>query len=104
MQKNATVVLRGPASSGGKLGLHGFVTPRHTSDGPLIITASINGKSLGSKPLGAGQTECNLTFDIPDEFVGLPSIEVTVSVDRTIVVPPDTRSLGVLFGIIDVAP
>jgi hypothetical protein len=41
------------------LGLHGFVTPKHTSDGPLTITASINGKSLGSKPLGVGRTECN---------------------------------------------
>jgi hypothetical protein len=104
MQRNASVELRGPSKAGGKLGLHGFVTPRHTADGPLLIGASINGKNLGSKPLDAGQTECNLTFDIPEEFVGMPSMIVTVSVDRTIIVPPDTRALGVLFGTIDVTP
>jgi hypothetical protein len=103
-ERSATVELRGPSAARGKLLLRAVLSPRHTQDGPITVSASVDGSLLGSRPIALGQTSCDLSFDLPDTLVGQHAMRVTIMVDRTVVSPPDTRAVGLLFGTIEVTP
>lgn len=102
--KRATVEMRGPSGPKGQITYHAFLTPHHTSSGPLTVTVSVDGRVVGKSTAPVGVSDLNPTYDLPDDLIGKRSIEVSVEVDRTIVVPPDRRALGLLFGTFEVKP
>ena len=102
--KAATVELRGPLSSPGKLGLNGFVSPLHTEKSPLDVIITANGKRVGALQIPVGGTEFHMTCDLPKEFIGARSLLINIAVDRTVTVVQDPRAFGLLFGSIEVTP
>lgn len=102
--KRATVRLRGPVAPGGQLALTGLVSHLHTKDGPLSVTATVNGKSLGAQTIQAGNNNFHLIYNLPDSLVGERAVEIAVEVDRTVSAPPDTRQVGLLFGTFEITP
>ena len=104
MAKRASVQMRGPSAPGGKLKLHALLTRLHTRTGPLTVSVSVDGKLIESRQIPDGMTDFVPTYNLPDDLVGKPSIQVTVEVDRTLIAPPDPRALGLLFGTFEVTP
>jgi hypothetical protein len=102
--KQATVQVRGPLRPHGTLTITGVVTPLHNASTSYPVTALIDGKAIGKRDIPAGASRFSLTYDIPDEFAGKPSVLVTIEVDRTVTAPPDVRELGLLMGTFEVAP
>lgn len=103
-RKTGTVEMRGPTASPAKLRVLAYVTPLHTGNGPLAVRAYVNGSAIGERQIPQGQTDCRLSFDLPETIVGQPAILVSIEVDRTVVSPPDPRQLGLLFGSIEITP
>ena len=102
MPKRATVLLHGPSAPGANLFLSGFCVARHVKTGPLRVTVSVDGTSIGHADLTKPDATFELTFPLPAQSVGKARIEVAVEVDRTFVVPSDGRELGLVFGAISV--
>jgi hypothetical protein len=102
MPKRATVLLRGPAAPGAKLFLSGYCVAQQVKTGPLRVTASVDGTSIGHADLTKPDADFELAFPLPAQSVGKAQIEVAVEVDRTFVVPSEGRELGLVFGTISV--
>jgi hypothetical protein len=103
-EKRATVELRGPARRHGTLTITGVVTPLHTGNRPYPVTALVDGRTIGKLDIPTGASRFSLTYDLPDELAGKPSILVALEVDRTVSAPPDLRQLGLLMGTLEIAP
>ena len=65
---------------------------------------SVDGRPIGKRDIPVGASRFSLTYDLPDDLVGKPSILITLDVDRTVSAPPDERRLGLLMGTFEVAP
>jgi hypothetical protein len=101
--KQATVELRGPRARG-TLTITGLVTPLHNGTVPYPVTALVDGRPIGVRDIAVGVSRFSLTYDLPDDVIGKPSIAVTIEVNRTVNAPPDLRQLGLLMGTFEVAP
>jgi len=102
MPQRATVSLRGPRTAVEKLHLAGMIPRQQVIQRPLRVTASVEGLAVGSALLSQPDALFDLSFPIPNQLVGRERVEVAVEVDRTFVVPPDRRELGLVFGSISI--
>ncbi len=97
MPKQATLRLGGPAGADQKLHVLGFCPDRQLEAGPLTLTISADGEMLPPAVIdAAGAFE--RSFPLPQQLTGKEQIEITLEVSRTFVAPPETRSLGLVFG------
>jgi hypothetical protein len=102
MGKRAAVRLEGPTSGGEKLHLEGFCSGGAHRPNPQRVSAWADGVPLGTQSITRCVSEFRLAFDLPKRLVGNPEVHIEVEVDRTFSVPPDTRQLGLPFGVVSI--
>jgi len=95
MPGQATVRLGGPRTAAEKLYLTG-----HCPSAPIQLRVTADGFPLS--PGMARSSEFTLEFAFPPSLVGKESVELSISVNRTIRPPSDGRELGLAFGIFEV--
>ena len=100
MPKRATLRMAGPSAAGQKLYLAGQCPAEQLRQGPLPVTVTVEGSTLGAAAIG--EQVFALAFALPGRLVGEPEIHVTVEVGRTFRPASDPRDLGVVFGAIEI--
>lgn len=96
--KHAVVYLPGPSAAGQKLRLHGYVTEPQLKRGSMHLTITVDGHALPASVISGPKTDFTLYYDLPNETIGLPKMEVALTVDRTFQPPGEMRNLGLAFG------
>jgi hypothetical protein len=96
--ERAVVYLPGPAATGQKLYVHGFVTDSQMKLGPMHVDLTIDGRAMPTKIIAGPGLEFRFNYDLPPDLVGRQKIEAAFTVDRTIQPPGETRNLGLAFG------
>lgn len=102
MPKRATVRVGPPRSESEMLRITAYCPAIQLRDGPLHLTATANGQSLGTRRITQAERELQLTFGLPKEAAGWSSMEVVLEVDRTFRAPADYRDLGLAITTIEV--
>ena len=97
MPKRATVTLRGPRTPAEKLYITGACPAAALKSGPLKMQVSVDGEKLVPVWIRQPEEQFSFTFELPRQLVGRSSVEVSVELDRTFFVPPDSRELGLAF-------
>jgi hypothetical protein len=97
MGRSATVRLAGPQAKGEQLTIHGSAPKPVLSAGPLHLSVSADGSSLGRFSI-ENPDQFTASFPLPDACVGKTAITVALSLDRTLAQPGDLRKLGLIFG------
>jgi hypothetical protein len=98
MGKRGVVQLSGPKTAAEHLYVKGFCPKAVLAKGPIKLTISADGTSLGTATLDkAGPFE--LQFPLPATLVGKYAITITAEVNRTLKPPKDVRELGLPFGV-----
>jgi hypothetical protein len=100
MAKQAGVRMAGPRTAGQSLYVSGALPPEFFADGPIVLTAMVEGKPL--RPVQLRQTEVDVSFPLPPEAVGRQAVEVTLQVDRTHTPPQDGRQLGIAIHSVEI--
>ena len=96
--KHAVVYVAGPAGPGRKLTVHGYGADAQIKNGPLHFALTIDGRQQPVRVIDQANPEVQFEYDLPADLVGKDRIEIAFTVDRTISVPGDERSLGLAFG------
>jgi hypothetical protein len=65
----------------------------------LKISLSVDGLEVGSSQLTKPDSAFELSFPLPAQAIGKPTVEVSVEVSRAFSLPGDQRSLGLAFGV-----
>jgi hypothetical protein len=102
MGKKAGAVLAGPVSQNEQLHLTGYCPGAQVAAGPLAGRVLVDGEDIGQLRVTQGDAGFEAAFPLPTRFVGKPSIEVTIQLDRTFRAPGDARDLGLVFGSFEV--
>jgi hypothetical protein len=97
MPKRATVTLRGPRTPAEKLYITGTCPAAALKPGPLKVQISVDGEKLAPAWIRQPQEQFSFTFELAPQFIGRSSVEISVELDRTFFVPPDSRELGLAF-------
>jgi hypothetical protein len=103
MPRRATVRLGGPVSAKDKLLLEGFCPDQQLKAGPLHLSVSVDGIPLEGAQIENTESSFRRLFVMPPSLIGRDSVEIAISVDRTLR-GPDGRELGLLFGAIAIEP
>ena len=96
--KHAVIYMRGPASSGQKLYVHGFATEPQLALGPLHFSLAAGGHEEPAQVIDRTNSEFRFQYNLPDDLVGQPRIEIAFTLDRALHLPTDVRELGLMFG------
>jgi len=96
--KHAIVYLPGPSAPGQKLYLHGFVTEAQMKLGPMHLDLTIDGHNAPTKVIAGPGLDYTFDYDLSQDLVGRPKMEVAFTVDRTIRPAGEDRDLGLAFG------
>jgi hypothetical protein len=102
MPIRASLRIGGPAAPGQKLYLHGNSAARQLSEGPTVVTVTIDGAPLAPAQIPPGAESFDLSFALPSSLVGKSELHVVVEVSRTFRPAGDNRDLGLAFGIFEV--
>ena len=97
MGKSASVQLSGPRTAAEQLTIKAFCPEPVLAKGPLTLTVSVDGSTLGSATLRKAEP-FEQRFRLPASLVGKYAVVVNVQVDKTITPSNDPRELGLLFG------
>lgn len=98
MPKKATLRMGGPMKEGQKLSVSGFCPSKQLEVGPLRVTVAVDSTVFPPVVIEHGDVPFEFEFPLPGAVTGKPSMEVSVEVERTFVVPSDGRPLGLVFG------
>jgi hypothetical protein len=99
MAKRASVSLRGPRTDAERLYVSGSCPAQLVRAGPLKLSLSVDGVPVGSSLLTKPDSAFELSFPLPAQAAGKPSVEVTVEVSRAFSFAGDNRELGLAFGV-----
>ena len=80
--------------------LTGYCPPEQSQSGPLTLSVLVDGKEISATTISKPETSFSRTFSLPFDFVGRDSVEITLSVNRTL-----SRSglpLGLAFGVFEI--
>ena len=94
MPKRATVTLHGPCYAAERLYLSGQCPARLVQVGPLGVSVRLDGVPLGQVRLTKPDSPFDFSLALPPNPACKPRVEVTLEVERTVVIPPDVRELG----------
>jgi hypothetical protein len=97
MPRRASLQMAGPATAGAKLYLRGYIPGDRLGNGPLTVTATVDGLTLAPMAISAGG-KFELAFPLPAAVVGKAAMPVVVEVSRTFRAGADIRDLGLAFG------
>ena len=100
MPRRATLRIGGPDAPGRKLYVRGDCPGEQLRAGPLDLTVSVEGSTLGVARIR--QSAFQFVFPLPDAVVGKPEIHVSLEVSRVIHPASDPRDLGLVFGVFEV--
>jgi hypothetical protein len=103
-EKRATFRLRGPSSRQAYLRISGWLPPARLTKGPLSVQVTVNGHALPSTRIEPSDTGFDLTYPLPGSLAGRHEMAVAIEVNRTVMIPPDARPLGLAFGRMEVIP
>ena len=98
MGKRAAVVMGGPSKAGIRLAVSGYCPAVVVANGPVELTASVNGREAGRLVLREPNEKFEWVVDLPSAAVGTYAMTVAVEVSRTTRIGTDTRPLGMVFG------
>ena len=101
MARRAEVRLAGPRSPGERLHIHA-VHPEHPNAGTIELAVAVNGIPVGRARIRDNRSGRHL-FALPAGVVGVEEMTVTLEVNKTYKIPPDTRELGLAFGVVELA-
>jgi hypothetical protein len=96
--RRAVVRLGGPAKAGAHLEIRGYCPDNQLARGPIQLTISINGRDYPAHKINAANQRFRFTYPLDPSLTGRSSMEVAVTLNRTMRVPGDVRDLGVAFG------
>ncbi len=102
MSTKANLYLGGPSTEGQSIVLHGYCPEEQLRGGPLGLSVTVDGKSLGTQQIHKSEAEFELTFPLPAGLAGQPKLSVTLEVSRPYRAPHDSRVLGLVFGTVSV--
>lgn len=102
MPSRASFRIGGPRTANATLSLSGFCPPEQTESGPLTVSVSVDGKPLSEAKISKPETSFLRTFVLPPALAGHDSVEVTLSVDRTLQKPAGSPPLGLAFGVFEI--
>lgn len=94
MGHSAGVRIAGPAEAITKLNLSGFCAPAQLNNGPIRLSVLVNKESLEPAQI----SNCDLPFKLSFPLKGFQKADqlvINFHVDKTIVVAPDVRQLGI---------
>jgi hypothetical protein len=94
MPQHATVKLRGPRGPADKLYLVGFGAAVALKSGPIGMQVSVDGEKLSRVSVIKPDVIFTFSFDLPAKLTGRSVVEVAVDLDRTFLVPPGNKPLG----------
>jgi hypothetical protein len=94
----ALFTIHGPLTSGGELIVRGMCPPQQLSQGPLLVTLSVDGERFAGSSVGSDNATFELHQKLPAHLAGRPAIDVGIEVDRVLRIPGDLRELGVAVG------
>ena len=102
MPIRASLRIGGPTAPGQKLHLHGNSVARQASEGPTVVKVTVDGAVLAPAEIPPGAESFDLSFTLPDAWVGRAELHVVVELNRTFRPAGDSRDLGLAFGIFEV--
>jgi hypothetical protein len=102
MPRQATVQLGGPRAPLERLYVSGICPIQQLGPGPLTMTVSLDGQTLRAVQISKGNSFFTFDFPLRPELVGNESVEVSVTVDRTIRLPTEEKDFGLAFGVFDI--
>jgi hypothetical protein len=102
MPKSATVRVGGPRSAAERLYVSGFCPGAQVAAGPIEMAVTAEGEVLGFARITKGDDRFTFDFSLPGKLIGRPSIEVSITLNRTTKIPGDEREIGLVFGVFEV--
>lgn len=97
MGKTAGVKLPRPRKSGQVLKIAGFCPDVVLAQGPLQVSFRADGVTLGTETLKE-PNQFSFEFKLPPELIGTSTMDLEIEVSRTVQVPNDPRTFGLVFG------
>jgi hypothetical protein len=101
MPDSATVRMAGPHSPAERLHVSGYAPAAVLAPGPVHLTVSVDGRKAGTVAVDKPDSPFEFDFPLPPAQVGKASMEVKLSLDRTMTLPGDSRRLGLIFGTLE---
>jgi hypothetical protein len=98
MMKRATVEIGAPAVSRAVLKVSGYSPEARFRDGPVMLSVTIEGHRFQPERVDASSSQFSFTYPLPPGSEKKQALTVTLEVDRTMQMLPDTRELGLVFG------
>jgi hypothetical protein len=98
MSRRATVRLGGPDIQD-QLVLEGYCPDWQWQNGPVHLSVSVDGISLGTTEIGNPEGDFHRIFAVPQVLAGRSSVAVAIGIDHTLR-EPGGRELGLVFGTI----
>ncbi len=72
----------------------GLCPAQQVQVGPLGVSVRLDGVTIGQVRLTKPDAPFDFSLPLPPEATGKPRVEITLEVERTVVIPPDVRELG----------
>lgn len=98
MTQKATLIMERPKKTGQTLKITGYCPAVLVAKGPVQASFRAGNVAIGTANLKTPNEAFELQFNLPPELVGSSTMDVEITVSRTITVAGDTRSLGLIFG------
>jgi hypothetical protein len=98
MPKTATIHLAAPRSAQPFLYVAGYSPAAVVAKGALEVSFRADGKKVGSLKVKDADQRFESGFALPAELAGKPDVEVSIEVSRTVEVPGEPRTFGLVFG------
>jgi len=98
MGKAASVKIERPKKPGQILKVTGYCPGVAVAQGPLEVTFRADGVTIGTATLKDANRQFAVNFTVPAQLIGTTPMEVEIEVSRTVQVPNDPRTFGLVFG------
>ena len=102
MPRRATLRIAGPQTPGERLYVKGFVASAQSSQPPVYLLLRVDGMRLSEAKVDFKGAGFEVSYPLPNEFVGRKELFVALAVDRTFQFGSDTRELGLNVDLIEI--